>query len=1248
MKSILKISVIFLLIVVSLVALILFGLNNQGMLDKIAKTAISQSGLDVKYSSIKGGLFDGFGIKDFNYENSVKANLKLEVDFKKLSDGVLYIKDLNLSNLWIDEEFLANLTKDSNKTEEAKSDKKDIFIKKIVADSVTLNLVDFRYESYVIEYLNLQIDELTYDMKDDISAKIALDLNSNVANALLKANIDEKKYNLNLDGDVKKEFLAPFLAEQNITIENAPYIKVDAEGDFEDLRANMRVSGAKLSYQDIEVFSQDLNLTALFDIKEGDLDAKILADVDSNAAGFYLKSDAKLNINDINSSLDFNLESLIKPKIAYVEKFTKEQNITIEKLSKLQLFAKGNLKNIEADIKIDKAKLMFNDIAISSKEAFVDANYSVLGGDVDAKIFSQIDSDVANFNLDAKVSLNTNDINNTLKVDMISHILPIKEGFKTKLTNHNISVKKMPKFVVTLVGDYKNIDFLAHLSEGDITYNSYKIKPKVFDIDASYSIKDGKLNADVITDLQSNVADINLLANIVLDSGDINNTLVYESDLKVLAKSVDLKEYKIKIKKPTLVELNINGDAKSAKAVVDAKGEIIYDKIKIKPYIYDTNADLNLQTKSLNAQLFADIISDIGSIKSDTKVSLNLDDLNNTLKYDTNLLIKDTKPYKGVDLSSLGDIKATAKGSLKNLRAKIESPKLIAIANSDDFDKFDINLDTKKILIGKIYRYLPKELQKSFVNLKSDGFYKISDKEAKFTTTLRGLKYAKNLIYTDEFDFYLKGEDIKIQNLVVQAKGFKMDIQAEKIGDDIKAKIQNRAINAQADIKLTPLFVDAYAKIDSIDELIKEINKVYPLDIGIKIDGRLDLVANMEGEDAKIRISSKKIEFEDGDLVDLDILSYYNRDRVLVKKFDFELKGFEPKEFNRVVKLKKDGFIGLSEANSTIDIELKDLLAFKGSKSGDVTTGVLSTKNLILAYEGYGYTKLTSNIEMFQSTDKLAVTGFIEFADTEITYESPFLDVSKDPDIIVITRESKHKKEPSDTFLLNTFLDLDVRSKNEMIYKVDAGEIEFALDINVRKDLGFEPKITGKVKVLDGQYDMADKRFQIQEGAIAFRGQEGSNPLLDLHVNYEEIEDVVIMISIGGDKNRPKLTFSSKPMLSKKDIFSYLLFGMSASETEGAATSANKAAEKIFGRALAKDLARELNLDRLDMNRNALGGIDIKAGKKINRKSIIYYQNRSNESSLLYERKLSDKWSVDTEVGKQSQGVDIYYRRGYK
>ena len=1247
MKTILKILLGFLVLVLILLSILFFTLNNGSVLDKVAKTAIDQVGMDIKYDSLEGGLLDGLDIKGFNYEDKVKADLKFKADFNALNDGIVHVEDLNISNLWIDETFLNTLTGDSNQSE-AKEETKESFIKKLIVDRASLNLVDFHYQEYVVDVLNLQIENLSYDMKKDIQAKIKCDFQSNVADAVLNAHIKDEKYNFHIEADPKKAFIMPFVKDQNITIEHTPHIVLDGDGDFHKLQADMYIEDTKVSYQDITIIPKDLNLSALYDIDKNDLDAKLLSFIDSSAADLDLFLESKVNIKDVNNTLDFNLKSNLLPKSDYLKKYTNEHNLTIEKLPKLALEASGDFNLINAMVKVDESFLRYNDINIQPKGIDLNASYSLKRGDLKALILSDILSDVANFDLDGVISLNTKDINNTLKIDLQSHLIPMQTYFKTELADQNITIKKMPKFLLDINGDYKKLSLKANLGQGNIHYNTFKIKPNIIDINATYSLQAGGLHADIIADVDSNIVNTDINAIVNLNNKDINNTLTYKSDINILAPVRAIKEYDIKVTKPTKVILTVQGDAKIAKAILDAKGELYYEKVKIKPNIHDSKVDFDLRSKEIDTTLFAEIISTVGNLKLDTHATLDLDDLNNTLQYDANLLINDTKAFKGIDLSSLGKIKADVKGSLKDLDAQVKSPKLQLVAKSSDFDKFNVDINTKKIYIGKIYRYLPKELQNSFVNLKSDGFYKRSQNETKFTTTLRGLKYADKVISTKEFDFYMKGKDIKLSNFSLLADGFDMGIDLEKSGENIQAKINNRAIQANADITLEPLYVDAKVHVDSIEKLINEINKVYPLEVGMKVDGKLDLRANMEGEDAKIALTSDKISFEDGNIVNLNLLSLYNPKRVLVKNFDFELKDFDPKEFNRKVRLKRDGLITLDQETNTVDFALENLLEFQGTQKGDVATGKLTTKDLMLAYGEYGGTKLTTDLDMFQSKEQLAVTGFIEFADTEINYESSFLDVSKDPDIMIITRESKGKKPPSDNFLLNTFLDLDIRSKNEMLYKVNAGEIEFSPDIKVRKDFGSLPKITGKIKVIDGEYDVADKRFQIEEGAIAFRGQEGSNPLLDLNVNWEEIEDVVIMIAIRGDKNRPKLVFSSKPMMSKKDIFSYLLFGMSASETEGAATSANKAAEKIFGRAIAKDLARELNLDRLDMNRNILGGIDVKAGKKVNKKSIIYYKNKLNESSVIYERKLSKKWSVETEVGKQGQGVDIFYRKGYK
>ena len=363
-----------------------------------------------------------------------------------------------------------------------------------------------------------------------------------------------------------------------------------------------------------------------------------------------------------------------------------------------------------------------------------------------------------------------------------------------------------------------------------------------------------------------------------------------------------------------------------------------------------------------------------------------------------------------------------------------------------------------------------------------------------------------------------------------------------------------------------------------------------------------------------------------------------------------QISGFESEDLNRQVKLKRDGIITYEGENASVDVELENLLLFQGEKKRDIITASLSTNNLPLSYPEFGKTKITSDIEVYQADKKMAITGKIEFKESEISYESRYLDVSKDSDIVIISKESKQRQEKlkNDTFIDNTFLDLKIKSTDAMVYKVRAGEIELQPDIQVRKDFGSAQIITGKIKLIDGMYDFADKRFKINEGAIAFRGQKDVNPLLDLHIEYDEIKDTLIMIKIAGDKNRPKLDFSSKPMMSKKDIFSSLLLGMSAKEIKNAASSANKAAERIFGRAIAQDLARELNLDKLDMSRNSAGDIDIKAGKKVGKKNMIYYKNKSTQSSIIVERKLSKNWDFNTEIGQTGQAVDFVYRKRFE
>jgi len=1124
----------------ALIMIVTFGFNSATFLEKGAAIAIEQSGLDIKIGEIKGGLYSGLEIKDFNYQDDVKADLKLDIDFPSLKDGVVKINEVTLSNLTIDKAFLASLLKPSEKSE---TDEKsgENFIKKIIVDKLHIDTTDIVYEEYVLHALVLDVNDFNFDMKEKFSGDINAHVESNVALADIDVTLKESRYDVHLDADVEKAFIAPYLKDTNLTLEAVPHIMIDAKGDMENVLVDAKVGEGTLYHDSIMISPRMIDLHADVGIKSGDIKADIKGDINSDVASVLLNADAILNTNDVNNTLKFNLDTLVAGNQLFLEKQLKDQNVSIVRLPSFSLEAKGDLKNV---------------------------------------------------------------------------------AFSTKL------------------------------KEGEIHYERYKVFPKALDLVGNFDLVKQDLEATLLSQVDSNVANVDLNAQVSVSLKDINQTLSYKSQGKIIAQSAylkaQMKDVNVTVDKLSPLSIMIEGDAKALDAEIDLDGEMLYGELKIKPEIKNSKVHFDLIEKALTSAMHITIASNKGDIALNSDVALKLEDINNTLRYKADMKIKDAKAYAGVDLSYLGDIMIDAEGSLKALDAHVKSQKISADVVSDDFDTFDFKLDTKKIYLGKIYADVPPDLKDSFVAIKGAGFYKLSAKEAKLKAKLKGFKYNRHTLYTNDFKISLKDEDITLSPLILRSDNkFKLTIDAKKVGQNVVANVKNRAFYAKAKLNLDPLHVKADGEISSIKALLKEVDKIYPVDTSMGIDGQVKFKARMQGKAVKADITSPKISLQEGRLEKLHILALYEPNIVRLKNFDFKLAGFEGKGMNRQVKLAREGLITFDDENASVDVELENLLFFKGKKEGDVTTGRFKTKTLALSYPNYGETKVSTDLEMYQADGKMAVTGEVIFKETEVNYQSRFLDISKDSDIIIVSKKDDKKTE-ADSFTQNTFLDIKILSKDAIVYKVDDGEIEMQPDMVVRKDFGQAQKITGKIKILGGMYDFADKRFKINEGAVAFRGQAGTNPLLDLHVEYDEIDDVLIMIDIGGDKNRPKLSFTSEPQMSKKDIFSYLLFGMSASETEGAATSANKAAEKIFGRALAKDLARELHLDRLDMNRNIDGGIDVKAGKKVNRKSIIYYQNKSTESSAIYERKISKNWEVATEVGKLGQSVDFVYRKGFK
>ncbi len=1241
-----------LLILLAVVAGSLFlVLGNGKVLDTAVKTAVSQLGVPLSYEKLSGNVLGGLSLEGVNYDDKVKADLTLKVDYPALSEGVVHIEKVAANNVWIDQDFLASLIDTNSSSESSETTAKNDQIKKILVDDLDLSLVDTSYHEYTVKQLSLHVSDFSYDMDKKISGKVDLSLDSNVAKLRSDITLHESRYNGTIDLDPDPNYLQQFVEEQNLTIDSTPHIMAELEGDLTRTAFDITLHKTKLHYTTLAITPELLHLTGNYNFGQKRLDVNATLKGTSDAADYDLHLTSGMVLEDLNNTLTYRLDGDLTGAKPALAAFLHDANLSFMKPSKIHLDANGTMRQVRVNVRLKEGKIKYADYIVEPQHLNLHADYDLAKSYIKASGDGDIFSNAADMNLTFQSRLNLKRPEKTLKLDLKTDLLPKKPFVAQLLADQNITLQKVPQLHVTAVTKGEKIranlqiDPLA-LKTGDLTLESRQIDTRVL-----FNTVTQKLQSKITADILSNAALMKLDANASATLSDLNQTLRYSAKTVVRAKEAYLKKHlktkRVNFKKLSPLLLSVQGDAKALDATVDLSGQARVDRYRFIPRIRNTKVHYDLAAHTVKSDIDLLVNSTYGDLKLKGKAALDTDDINRTLRYNALFKLRQREPLFDVNLTQLGNIGLDLNGSLKRLDAKLHSKKLKAVVKSGDFDRFDFSLLSQKLYLDRLYLALPPKFRKSYAALDAKGFYTLHEQKADVSMQLKALHLAGRDVRTNRFRFTMDGKDFTLTPLSLRAKGFLMTLDAKSKAGEVTAHLKNRAVTANVAFRQKPLFADAKVDIPSIKKLFHEIDRVYPIAPFPKVDGAVVLTAKTtDKERVAINLKSPKIILPEGRIEKIDLLAYYQPERIDIPMFNFQLRGFKPKKMNRSVYLAHPAFIVLKKGATQIDFVLQDFLSLKAQEKAGVLSGTLKTNRLYLGMAGYGQTRLTTDIQFYKSGEQLAVSGDVTLADTEITYESRVLDVSQDPDIIII-KKSKKKAAADNSFIKNTFLDLHIKSVDEIEYKVEAGTIVLKPDIEVRKDFGSKVKLLGKINILEGEYDLGDKRFQIKEGAIAFRGLEEINPHLDLHVEYP-IDEVVIFIDILGDKRKPKLQFKSKPQMSKKDIFSYLLFGFAVSESDGAQSSAANAAEKIFGRALAKDLARELKLDRLDLTRNQLGGIDIKAGKKMNKKTIIYYQNKSLESSVIVERKLGKHLELDVEVGQESQAVDLFYRKGFK
>ncbi|MCW9707099.1 translocation/assembly module TamB domain-containing protein [Fodinibius salsisoli] len=229
-------------------------------------------------------------------------------------------------------------------------------------------------------------------------------------------------------------------------------------------------------------------------------------------------------------------------------------------------------------------------------------------------------------------------------------------------------------------------------------------------------------------------------------------------------------------------------------------------------------------------------------------------------------------------------------------------------------------------------------------------------------------------------------------------------------------------------------------------------------------------------------------------------------------------------------------------------------------------------------------------------------------------------------------------------------------------------EMELELDgqIDVLKDTGKDLQIFGTLTTANGYAEPLGKRFELEEGVLAFSGPP-DNPQVNVRTLYEPPQaeqEIKIWYVIEGTVEEPKFKYESSPQMDLAGIISYTLFGqpfykLNPAEQSVASTSSNNTAADFAVEVLLDRVealaTRRLGIDVVRIEQTRIGGesgTSITTGWYINPKVFFAIQNVITGSTpttgFFLEYYLKQNLKLILSQGNDNrQGVDVQWEHDY-
>ncbi len=442
-----------------------------------------------------------------------------------------------------------------------------------------------------------------------------------------------------------------------------------------------------------------------------------------------------------------------------------------------------------------------------------------------------------------------------------------------------------------------------------------------------------------------------------------------------------------------------------------------------------------------------------------------------------------------------------------------------------------------------------------------------------------------------------------------------------------KINIQDSKIEISGKSILT---IDFSSK--SIKNLLKIINKIYPIDIN-DLDGKIKIrtVLDLNRLEYKSKIILNNIVYKKNLLIKFFTTNLKgDRDRVFIDYYAIALKNHAFYSTKTATIVFKDSKIEVKDFYIEDRVKIDGFYDLKGNGKFNIFAKNYRYSSI------EGIANIDTNVIATIKEKKLLAEGNVFINSATIKYNPKKNRSLEDKDIVIVDKDRKK----SDFFLNSVALNIHITSKKPLLYQIDGIKADLKSDITLWKEFQKDLNILGEIDILKGNYKFNQKIFYISKSQVLFFGKP-TNPYLNIDVKYKK-EPYNITIKIIGELENPIISFSSEPYLSQNDILSIILFNSkSSSLLENSSSKGNFAG--MFSNFFAKDLLDSfgLKLDSFSLITSE-SGVGFQIGKKISDKITIIYKN-DQISSVIIRYKINRHLKSEALISPNSNALNLYY-----